>query len=99
MGYSSGRGNRGTRRHARGADVGSDDRRGYSSLVGGSRRDGYQEADSYGAGSYGGRRDYGQPDGYGQPGQYGQPGRHATSPGRALSADLDFGDEAGRGGR
>ena len=57
MGYSSGRGNRGTRRHARGADVGSDDRRGYSSLVGGSRRDGYQAADSYGD-----HRDYGQPE-------------------------------------
>jgi hypothetical protein len=134
MGFSSGRGNRGTRRHARGG-VGSDDGRGYSSLVGGSRRDGYQEADSYGADSYGGRTDYGQPDGYGQPGQYGQPGdygqpaqytqpgeytgpgadgrpgqydgpgaygqpgHHATSPGRALSADLDFGDQAGRGGR
>ena len=100
MGFSSGRGNRGTRRHARGAGVGVDDGRGYSSLVGGSRRDGYQEADGYG-----GRRDYGQPDGYGQPGQYGQPdeygqsGRHTTSPGRALSADLDFGDEAGRGRR
>jgi hypothetical protein len=100
MGFSSGRGNRGTRRHARGAGVGVDDGRGYSSLVGGSRRDGYQEADGYG-----GHRDYGQPDGYGHPGQYGQPdeygqsGRHTTSPGRALSADLDFGDEAGRGGR
>jgi hypothetical protein len=99
MGYSSGRGNRGTRRHARGADAGSGDGRGYSSLVGGSRRDGYQEADSYGADRYGGRRDYGQPDEYGQPDDYGQPGRHATYPGRALSADLDFGDEAGRGGR
>jgi hypothetical protein len=130
MGFNSGRGNRGTRRHARGGVVGSDDSRGYSSLVGGSRRDGYQGADGYG-----GRRDDGQPDGYGQPGPYSQPGdygqpaqytqpgeytgpgeygrsgrhdgpaaygqpdRHATSPGRALSADLDFGDEAGRGGR
>ncbi|MGZ4433116.1 MAG: hypothetical protein ACXVW7_05735 [Trebonia sp.] len=94
MGYSSGRGNRGTRRHARGGVVGGDDGRGYSGLVGGSRRDGYQGDDSYG-----GRRDYGQPDGYGQPGEYGRPGRHATSAGRALSADLGFGDEAGRDGR
>src|SRR5580700_8110488 len=112
MGFSSGRGNRGTRRHARGGVVGSDDSRGYSSLVGGSRRDGYQGADSHG-----GHRDYGQPDGYGQPGEYGQPGgygqpgeymgpgaygqpgRHATSAGRALSADLGLGDEAGRDGR
>lgn len=91
VGFSSGRG---TRKQARGGGVGSDDRRGYSSLVGGSRLDGYHGADSYA-----GRRDYGQPDGYGQPGEYGQPGRHATSPGRALSADLDFGDEGGRGGR
>jgi hypothetical protein len=106
MGFSSGRGNRGTRRHARGGVVGSDDGRGYSSLVGDSRRDGYQGADSYG-----GRRDYGQPDGYSQPGEYGQPGeymgpgeygqagRHATSAGRALSADLGFGGEAARDGR
>src|SRR5215469_2666569 len=124
MGFGSSRGNRGTRKHARGGVVGSDDGRGYSSLVGGSRRDGYQGADSYG-----GRRDYGQPDGYGQPGDYGepgeygqpggymgqgeygqswqhdgpgaysQPGHHTTSAGHALSADLDFGDAAGRGGR
>jgi hypothetical protein len=119
MGFSSGRGNRGTRRHARGG-VGSDDTRGYSGLVGDSRRDGHQEAygqpDGYGQPAhYNQPVDYGQPAQYAQPGEYtgageygrsglydgqgayGQPGHRATSPGRALSADLDFGDEAGRG--
>ncbi len=111
MGFSSGRGNRGTRRHARGGGAGSDDRRGYSSLVGGSRRDSYQEADGYGD-----HRAYGQPDGYGQPGEYvgqgeygrsgydgtdayGQPGRRTTPAGHPLSADLDFGGGADRGAR
>ncbi|MGB6573269.1 MAG: hypothetical protein WBF20_16475 [Trebonia sp.] len=92
MGFSSGRGNRGTRRHARGGG----DRRGYSSLVGG-----YGQPDGYGQPS-----EYGRPGEYTGPGGYGQPGRHATSAGRVLSTDLnfgdeagDFGDEAGRGGR
>jgi hypothetical protein len=84
VGFGSGRGNRGTRKHAHGGVVGSDDGRysSSSSLLGGSRRDGYQGADSYG-----GRRDYGQQ------------GSHATPAGRALSADLNFGDQAGRGAR
>jgi hypothetical protein len=86
MGFSSGRGNRGTRRHARG---GSDDSRGYSSLVGG-----YGQPDGYGQPS-----EYGRPGEYTGPDGYGQPGRHATSAGRVLSTGLDFGDEAGRGGR
>ena len=72
------------------------DRRGYSSLVGG-----YSQPDGYGQPS-----EYGRPGEYTGPGGYGQPGRHATSAGRVLSTDLDFGDEAGdfgdeagRGGR
>ena len=89
MGVSSGRGHRGTRR--RGGQDGAE-RRGYSSLVGDSRRDGYRAADGYT-----GQRAHGQD--YGRPSEYGQPGRHATPAGRALGADLDFGDQANRGGR
>src|SRR5580700_5761769 len=114
MGVGSGRGQRGTRRR-----VGRDgvERRGYSSLIGDSQRDGYRAANSYGdqrgygqdygqTSEYGPAGGYAGPSGYDGPGGYSQPGRHATSAGRALSADLnfgdeagDFGDEAGRGGR
>jgi hypothetical protein len=107
MGVGSGRGQRGTRRRDGRDGV---ERRGYSSLIGDSQRDGYRAADSYGdQRGYG--QDYGQPSEYGPTGGYAgpsgydrlagysQPGRHATSAGRALSADLDFGHEAARGSR
>ena len=107
MGVGSGRGQRGTRRRDGRDGV---ERRGYSSLIGDSQRDGYRAADSYGdQRGYG--QDYGQdseygptggyvgPSGYDRPAGYSQPGRHATSAGRALSADLGFGHEAGRGSR
>ena len=114
MGVGSSRGQHGTRRRDGRDGV---ERRGYSSLIGDSQHDGYRAADRYGdqrgygqdydqTSEYGPAGGYAGPGGYDRPGGYGQPGRHATSAGRALSADLnfgdeagDFGDEAGRGGR
>src|SRR5271169_4323525 len=98
MGVGSGRGQRGTRRRDGRDGV---ERRGYSSLIGDSQRDGYRAADSYGdqrgqdygqTSEYGPAGGYASPSGYDRPGGYGQPGRPATSAGRALSADLGFGD-------
>src|ERR1700733_12935057 len=111
MGVGSSRGQHGTRRRDGRDGV---ERRGYSSLIGDSQHDGYRAADRYGdqrgygqdydqTSEYGPAGGYAGPGGYDRPGGYGQPGRHATSAGRALSADLNFGDEAGdgagRGGR
>ena len=103
MGVGSGRGQRGTRRRDGRDGV---ERRGYSSLIGDSQRDGYRAANGYGdqrgygqdygqTSEYGPAGGYAGPSGYDGPGGYGQPGRHATSPGRPLSADLYFGDEVG----
>jgi hypothetical protein len=97
MGFTSGRGSRGTRRRTGGSRASDGPR--YTSLIGDSQR-GDRGADD----RYGDQRGYGQPDAYGYPGEHGYPGeydrpggypqpaRQGIPGGRALSAELDHGD-------